>query len=185
MRLTVHETDIDGVAVACSAAMEDSRGSFARFLCVDEMAAVLQGRRIVQINRSINRHVGAIRGLHFQYSPHAEMKMVRCIKGRIWDVAVDLRADTRRRFAWHAEELTPENRKMMIIPEGCAHGFQVLEPDSEVLYFHTEVYVPEAEGGIRFDDEVVDIPWPLPATSVSDKDQSLPLLTAEFPGLQA
>lgn len=162
---------------------QDSRGAFARWYCERELAEIIGNRQIVQINHSRTVAMGAVRGLHFQKPPHAEMKLVRCIKGRVWDVAVDLRQGSPTYLKWHAEELSPENARMMVIPEGFAHGFQVLEPESELLYLHTAFYAPEFEGGVRLDDPALDISWPLPFADVSERDQSHPLIDQDFVGL--
>ena len=145
--------------------------------------SVLDGRSIVQINHSKTTKKGSIRGLHFQKPPHGEMKLILCIKGRVWDVALDLRAGSRTFLQWHTEELSAENGRMLIIPEYCAHGFQVLEPESELLYLHTEFYEPSSEGGIRHDDPLVAVQWPLPVADLSERDTAHPLLTTTFKGL--
>lgn len=163
----------------------DPRGAFTRIYCERELAPVLGSRRIVQINHSQTAKVGAVRGMHYQNPPYAEMKLVRCLRGRVWDVAVDLRKNSSSFLKWHAEELTPENAYMLIIPEGCAHGFQVLEGESELLYLHTAFYAPEAEDGVRHDDPRVDIRWPLTVTDLSPRDAHHPLLTADFHGIPA
>jgi dTDP-4-dehydrorhamnose 3,5-epimerase len=111
------------------------------------------------------------------------MKFVRCLRGRVWDVAVDLRAGSPTFLQWHAVELDPGTARMLVIPEGCAHGFQALEADSELLYLHTAAYAPEAEGGIRYDDPRLDIAWPKPASDLSERDRRHPLLTHDFAGL--
>lgn len=161
----------------------DLRGAFARFYCEEEVADLVGARRIVQINHSRTASVGAVRGLHFQYPPYAEMKLVRCLKGRVWDVAVDLRLKSPTFLRWHAEELTPTNTRMMVIPEGFAHGFQVLEADSELLYLHTAFYNPAAEGGLRHDDLKLGITWPLAVADVSPRDASHPYLETDFQGI--
>lgn len=176
-------TPLPGVMVVTSSPHIDSRGSFARLFCERELAGVLGERRIVQINHSRTSTVGAIRGMHFQRLPDAEMKLVRCLKGRVWDVAVDLRADSPTFLKWHAAELAPENARMLVIPEGCAHGFQVLEPESELLYLHTACYTPEAEGGVRHDDPRLGIAWPLPVTDISPRDMGHPLVGPDFSGV--
>jgi dTDP-4-dehydrorhamnose 3,5-epimerase len=181
MKLT--PTPLPGVMVVTSAPHADPRGSFARLFCDRELAGVLGERPIVQINHSRTAAVGAIRGMHFQRAPHAEMKLVRCLRGRVWDVAVDLRAASPTFLQWHAEELTPDNQRMLVIPEGCAHGFQVLAPDSELLYLHTACYMPDAEGGVRHDDPALAIRWPLPITDLSPRDRSHPLIDAAYPGV--
>jgi dTDP-4-dehydrorhamnose 3,5-epimerase len=116
--------------------------------CEQELSSVLGGRKIVQINHSCTAVAGVVRGLHFQNAPHAEMKLVRCLKGKVWDVAVDLRPQSRSYKRWYAQEISPQNAHMMVIPEGFAHGFQVLEAGSELLYLHTAFYKPESEGGV-------------------------------------
>ncbi|MDP3229864.1 MAG: dTDP-4-dehydrorhamnose 3,5-epimerase family protein [Acidovorax sp.] len=176
-------TLIAGVFVAETKAFEDKRGAFSRLFCESELAEAIGGRRIEQINHSRTATVGAIRGLHFQQAPHAEMKMVRCLKGRVWDVALDLRKDSPTFLKWHAQELSAANALMLVIPEGCAHGFQVLEPDSELLYLHTASYTPSAEGGVRFDDTALNLPWPLPAADVSERDRKHPLIHNNFQGI--
>lgn len=162
----------------------DKRGAFARIFCHRDLKFAIGNREIVQANFSITESCGGVRGMHFQYPPHSEMKLVRCIKGRVWDVAVDLRAGSSTFLQWHAEELTPENARMMIIPEGCAHGFQVLEAYSELLYLHTYYYTPEAEGGLAHDDPCVKISWPLSVTDLSARDSSYPLLPSNFSGIK-
>jgi dTDP-4-dehydrorhamnose 3,5-epimerase len=128
------------------------------------------------VNLSRTEEVGTIRGLHLQAPPHSEAKLVRCLRGRVWDVAVDLRPGSATRGRWHAVELSPDRGNALLIPEGCAHGFQVLEAGSELLYLHSGAWVPEAETGVRFDDPQLAIPWPLPPLGLSGRDQALPLL---------
>jgi dTDP-4-dehydrorhamnose 3,5-epimerase len=169
--------------VVGTAAYTDDRGALARLFCQEALKEVVGSRPIVQINHSRTHTVGAVRGLHFQRAPHAEMKLVRCLKGRVWDVAVDLRAGSPTFMRWHAEELSALNARMLVIPEGCAHGFQVLEADSELLYLHTAFYEPSAEGGIRHNDPKVAILWPLPVADISDRDGHHPLIEADFSGL--
>jgi dTDP-4-dehydrorhamnose 3,5-epimerase len=154
-----------------------------RLFCEQELAELIKPRRIVQINHSRTSAIGALRGLHFQYPPHAEVKLVRCLKGRVWDVAVDLRRHSPTFLQWHAEELTSTNAYMMVIPEGFAHGFQALEPDSELLYLHTAFYEPKAEGSLRYDDPCLNIPWPLPPIDLSARDRSHPFLEPSFKGI--
>lgn len=161
----------------------DHRGAFARLFCSNALGGIVGSRQIVQINHSRTQTVGAVRGLHYQRPPHAEMKLVRCLKGRVWDVAVDLRAGSPTLLQWHAEELTPNNARMLVITEGCAHGFQALEADSELLYLHTAFYAPEAELGVCFDDPRLGIAWPLPVTELSDRDRHHPSLPAGFSGI--
>jgi len=177
-------TFISGVAVVETEMLVDQRGAFSRFFCETELDPVLAGREIVQINYSISHVPGTVRGMHYQSVPFAEMKLVRCLKGKVWDVALDIRAGSPTFLQWHAEELTPENAKMLIIPEGCAHGFQTLEPDTELLYLHTAFYQPEFERGINYNDPKINILWPVAVSEVSQRDNSHPALTEEFPGIE-
>jgi dTDP-4-dehydrorhamnose 3,5-epimerase len=181
----IAQTALPGVVVVETTPFADHRGAFARLYCERELAPVIDGRRIAQINHSRTTTPGAVRGLHFQYPPHAEMKLARCIRGRVWDVAVDLRAGSRTFLHWHGEELTPDNARMLVIPEGCAHGFQVLEPDSELLYLCTAFYAPEAEGGIYCNDPRLGIAWPLPVVGLSQRDSSFPPIAQDFSGIAA
>lgn len=181
--MTIEPTSISGVVVVETTASQDSRGAFRRLYCEQALAPVIGDRRIVQINHSRTTAVGAIRGMHYQNAPSAEMKLVRCLRGRVWDVALDLRVGSPTFLQWHAEELTPDRARMLVIPEGCAHGFQVLEPDSELLYLHTAFYAPGSEGGVRWDDPAIGIAWPLPVTDLSARDASHPLLERTFSGI--
>lgn len=181
--MNIRPTRLSGVVVVDSTPSVDQRGAFVRCYCERELEDLISPRRVVQINHSCTRRIGAVRGLHYQRHPHAEMKMVRCLGGRVWDVTVDLRAGSPTFLQWHAEELSLENARMLVIPEGCAHGFQVLEEDSALLYLHTEFYAPEAEGGVRHDDPRIAIAWPLPCTDISDRDRNHQLLDRHFNGI--
>jgi dTDP-4-dehydrorhamnose 3,5-epimerase len=183
--MNVSPTSIAGVLRVDTVPHADSRGAFARLYCERNLADVIGPRRIVQINHSRTATVGAIRGMHYQHPPHAEMKLVRCLRGRVWDVAVDLRAGSPTFLRWHAEELTPHNARMLVIPEGCAHGFQVLEADSELLYLHTAFYAPQAEGGVRHDDPRLGITWPLPVAELSPRDAGHPKIEPDYRGIPA
>ncbi len=182
--MKIHATEIAGVMVVETEPFADHRGSFTRLFCERELASILGHRHIVQINQSRTLAAGAIRGLHYQHPPHTEMKLVRCLKGRVWDVAVDLRYGSPTFLQWHAEELTPDNQRLLVVPEGCAHGFQVLEQESELLYLHTNHFEPSAEGGARYDEPRIAITWPLPVTDLSARDLGQPLLTRDFVGIQ-
>ena len=181
--MQIHLSPVSGVVRVDTTRIGDHRGVFTRCFCEDELASVLAGRRIRQVNLSRTMATGAIRGLHFQYPPHAEMKLIRCVRGRVWDVAVDLRENSPTFLQWHAEELSETNMRMMVVPEGCAHGFQVLEPASELLYLHTAMYNKASEGAVRYDDSRLAIPWPLPVTDVSQRDQNHPPLSPSLSGV--
>lgn len=181
--MNIRATDIAGAVVAEGRPYTDHRGAFSRLFCELELAEVIGQRHMVQVNHSRSSVIGAVRGMHFQHPPHAEMKLVRCIRGRVWDVVVDLRAGSPTFLRWHAEELSPESSRMLIIPEGCAHGFQVLEADSELLYLHSAFYNLASEGALRYDDPRLAINWPLPVTDLSERDKEHALLNNEFAGL--
>lgn len=161
----------------------DSRGGFARLFCEQELADILGSRHIVQANYSLNEHLGSIRGMHFQHFPHAEMKLVACVRGAVWDVAVDLRLNSPTYLRWHGLQLSADSQAMVVIPEGFAHGFQVLSPGSELIYFHTAAYVPSSEAGLRFDDPALGIRWPMTIGEVSERDRNLPLIDKSFTGV--
>ena len=181
--MNFHKTHIDGVFVAETNPFIDERGSFARLFCDNDLKEVLYNRQIVQINHSKTKTIGAIRGLHYQKPPYAEMKLIRCLKGRVFDVAVDLRYNSKKFLQYYAIELTPENGKMIIIPEGFAHGFQVLEENSELLYLHTAFYNKDYEAGLRYNDPKINIKWQLEPKDVSTRDCSHPLLNDDFKGI--
>jgi dTDP-4-dehydrorhamnose 3,5-epimerase len=181
--MKIHPTPMADLVVAESQAFKDERGAFARFFCEQELSSVIGQRKIVQINHSCTQAVGAVRGFHFQHTPHAEMKLIRCLKGKVWDVAVDLRPQSPSYKRWYAKELSPQNAHMMVIPEGFAHGFQVLEAGSELLYLHTAFYKPESEGGVRHDDPALGITWPLPVSDISVRDSSHAYIDSGFRGI--
>lgn len=176
-------TPIDGLVVVEASPFADHRGAFCRLFCERELESVIGDRHFVQVNHSRTNAVGAVRGMHYQKAPHAEMKIVRCLRGRVWDVAVDLRAGSPTFLKWFAVELSPQSGRALVIPEGFAHGFQVLEEASELLYLHTAFYEPSAEGGVRYDDPLVGIDWPLVPVDMSQRDNSHPKLDLNFHGL--
>jgi dTDP-4-dehydrorhamnose 3,5-epimerase len=171
-------TPIAGVLELGGQPFSDHRGAFLNAFRTQELAFTQAwgDRPIAQVNLSRSEAVGTVRGLHLQAPPHSEAKLVRCLRGRVWDVAVDLRPGSATYRRWHAVELSPAAANALLIPEGCAHGFQVLEPGSELLYLHSGAWVPEAETGVRFDDPHLAIQWPLPADGLSERDLGLPLL---------
>lgn len=181
--LQIADTPIADLHVIEGRILGDSRGTFARLFCEEALAPILNDRRIVQINRSITHAVGALRGMHFQHPPHAEMKFVRCLRGRVFDVAVDLRKGSRTFLSWHGIELSADASRMYAIPEGFAHGFQVLEEDSELLYLHTSAYAADAQGSVAYNDPRLAIAWPRAVTELSERDKSHPMLADHFQGL--
>ncbi len=181
--MNIIETSIDGLIVVSTVSKEDNRGSFTRLFCGHELNAIMKNHHIVQINHSKSSSIGTVRGMHFQYPPYAEIKLIRCLKGRVWDVGVDLRAGSKSFLKWYGEELSEKNSKMMVIPEGFAHGFQVLESHSELLYLHTSEYKPEFEGGLSPLDPTLGIKWPLPINEMSIRDSLQSIINQEFKGI--
>jgi dTDP-4-dehydrorhamnose 3,5-epimerase len=153
---------------------EDERGFFARIWCRQELAAQGLDTEIAQESLSFNRHRGTVRGLHFQRAPHEETKIVRCARGGIFDVIVDLRSQSPSYLRWQGFELTEENRKAIYAPKGFAHGFQTLADNTEIVYQISEFYAPNSAGGYRYDDAAFCIAWPLPVTVISERDLSWP-----------
>lgn len=176
-------TQIEGVLVLTSNRYADRRGHFSRIFCEKELNTILDGRRIVQINHSVTLQKGTVRGMHFQMSPSREMKFVICVRGAVYDVAVDLRKESGTLLGWHAQILSEHSGLAMVIPEGCAHGFQALEANTELLYFHTAAYDREAESGLRWDDPALNIEWPLIPSGISDRDLSFQSIGSDFKGI--
>ncbi|WP_454892411.1 dTDP-4-dehydrorhamnose 3,5-epimerase family protein [Agrobacterium vacciniicorymbosi] len=153
----------------------DDRGFFSRFFCVEEIPKFGTGR-ISQINHTMTQAKGVIRGMHFQHAPYDETKLVSCIKGVIFDVAVDLRPYSPTYLKWHGEILSEENLRSLLIPAGFAHGFQTLSANCELVYLHDKQHTPEAEGGVNPFDPKLNISWPLPLTQMSIRDSNFTLL---------
>jgi len=181
-RFDLLATPIADLRVLQRTLLGDSRGYLERMFCAEELKPLLAGRRIVQINHTLTAARGTVRGLHFRYPPHAETKSVSCLRGEVFDVAVDLRRDSPSFLLWHGEILSAENHRTLFIPEGFAHGFQTLTDDCEMLYFHTATYRADAEGGLHALDPLLAIKWPLEVVMMSDRDRSQPL-ASEFMGL--
>ncbi len=178
-----HETTLPGAYVIELEKKGDDRGFFARFYCTKEFASHGLESNFVQVNNSLSAHKGTLRGIHYQLAPMAEAKLVRCIRGALWDVIVDLREDSHTFGNWYSEELTAENRLMMYVPKGFGHAFMTLEDNTEALYMVSEFYSPENERGIRWNDKRFNIQWPIQPVIISDKDKAhpdfAPLQTAE------
>lgn len=170
------ETTLPGVFLVDLQPSVDDRGFFARGWCQNEFANHGLTANISQVNISQNHQAGTIRGLHLQMAPHAEAKLVRCSKGRIFDVAIDMRPSSPTYLHWVGHELSDRNRSALFIPEGFAHGYQTLTDDTEVFYLISESYAPGAEAGFRYDDPRIGIKWPMKVKSISDKDANWPFL---------
>jgi dTDP-4-dehydrorhamnose 3,5-epimerase len=168
------ETEIPGVLVVEAEPRADNRGAFARLQCPDEFAAAGRPFAPAQTSLSRNPRAGTLRGLHYQPGPHAETKLVRCVRGRIFDVAVDLRAGSPTHRRWAGVELSAENLRGLFIPEGVAHGFLTLEPDSDVLYQIAPKYEPGHEAGVRWDDPAFGVAWPEAPALISPRDATYP-----------
>ena len=171
------ETGLDDAWLIDIEPREDERGFFARTWCRLELAAHRLDTEIAQESVSYNRHRGTVRGLHFQRPPHEETKIVRCTRGAIFDVIVDLRPRSSTYLRWQGFELTAENRRALYIPKGFAHGFQTLTDDAEITYQISAFYAPEAAGGYRYDDTAFVIAWPLPVAVISERDLAWPGFT--------
>ena len=168
------ELALPGVFLIQPELHSDVRGWFARTWCEEEFAAQGLNPRLVQCNVSFNRRQGTLRGMHFQAAPHTEAKLIRCTQGAIWDVALDLRPASPTFLQHIGVELTAANRHALYIPEGCAHGFQTLIDDTEVLYQMSAAYAPEAARGVRFDDPAFDIEWPVADPIMLERDRTYP-----------
>lgn len=176
-------TPLSGLVLVQRKAIEDDRGFLSRFYCAEEYRAAGLNKTVAQINHTLTRKKGAVRGLHFQYPPHAETKLVSCLRGEILDVAVDLRPTSPTFLHWHGEVLSSTNRKSLLIPEGFAHGFQTLTEDCELIYLHTEFYRPEAEGALNVSDPRLAIAWPLPIVDLSARDRNHSFIDENFQGV--
>lgn len=183
-QLEILATRLAGLKIIQRPCIEDSRGYFSRFFCAEELREARFPGAIAQINQTLTRHRGAVRGMHFQYPPHAETKMVSCLQGRVFDVVVDLRRASPTFLCWHGEVLSAKNRKSLLIPEGFAHGFQTLSDDCELLYLHSAPYAPVAEGALNARDPRLSIAWPLPIGEMSERDRQHPNLEFDFPGIE-
>jgi dTDP-4-dehydrorhamnose 3,5-epimerase len=168
------ETGLAGVRLIELEPARDERGFFARTFCTREFAAQGLETGFPQHSVSYTARAGSVRGMHFQRAPHEEVKLLRCVKGAIHDVLIDLRPASPTYRRWEAYELTAQNRRQLYVPAGLAHGFQTLEPDTEVVYLISAFYAPEAAAGLRYDDPAFSIPWPLPIADVSAKDRAWP-----------
>lgn len=183
-RFRIHSTPLQGVTLLERKPRTDNRGFFERVFCADDLREAGFHKPIAQINRSFTRQLGTVRGLHFQYPPHAETKVVSCLQGEMFDVAVDLRSGSPTFLCWHGEVLSRDNHRTLIIPEGFGHGFQTLSEDCEVLYLVTAAYAQQAEDGINPQDETLAIAWPAEISEISERDAKMPRITKDYKGLR-
>lgn len=174
--MRINKGKIDGIIIIELEPRSDERGFFVRNFCKNELEAFGISYPIAQINRSLTKTKGIIRGMHFQKSPKAEDKIVQCLRGAIYDVAIDLRPNSPTYGRWEAQELTEDNKKMFLVPKGFAHGFQAIADNCEIQYFVSEFYSPECESGVRWNDPKFNINWPIENPILSDKDKNWPLL---------
>ena len=176
-------TPLDGLTVVQRNPIEDNRGFFARFWCANEFLTAGWNKPIAQINHTLTCRRGTVRGMHFQYPPHAEMKLVTCLRGEIFDVAVDLCKNSPTFLKWHGEVLSANNQRSLFIPEGFAHGFQTLTDDCELLYLHSASHAPAAEGALNPTDLRLAIAWPLVIAELSDRDGTHVMLGPDYEGI--
>jgi dTDP-4-dehydrorhamnose 3,5-epimerase len=177
------ETTLAGAYVIDLEKIEDERGFFTRSWCEREFSAHGLDSKLVQCNVSFNKKRGTLRGLHYQAAPHEETKLVRCTRGSLFDVIVDLRKDSPTFLKWCGVELTAANYRMLYVPKRFAHGFQTLEEDTEIFYQMSDFFHQEAAGGIRWDDPSLSVAWPTADRTISKKDQAYADLEKQFVGL--
>ena len=182
-RFEFSPTAIAGLTLVQRQSLEDSRGFLSRLYCAEEFKAADLHKPIAQMNHTLTRRKGAVRGMHFQLPPHAETKLISCLRGEVFDVAVDLRKTSPTFLKWHGEVLSATNQRSLLIPEGFAHGFQALTGDCELVYLHTAAYQPAAEGALNAQDPLLAIRWPAAITELSQRDASHPMLTSDFVGM--
>jgi dTDP-4-dehydrorhamnose 3,5-epimerase len=182
-RLTVHDLPLRGLFLIERAPIGDHRGYLERLFCADVLGQCGLNTSVAQINRTLTHRAGTVRGLHFQYPPDAEVKTISCIRGKVFDVAVDLRADSPTFLRWHGEILSAENHKALYVQVGFAHGFQTLENDCEMLYLHSATYNAAAEGGVWPLEPRISIDWPHDVVEMSPRDRGHRPLAEDFLGL--
>jgi len=183
-RFDIIETSLQGLKIIQRKPLGDSRGYLERLFCQNDFAELLKRKTIAQTNHTLTGNIGTIRGMHFQQPPYAEVKFVHCLKGEVYDVAVDIRTDSPTFLSCHAEILSAANHKTLLVPEGFAHGFQTLSEDCEMLYFHTSHYNSNAEAALNALDPKLSIQWPLPVTEQSTRDKEHPMIKSDFQGVQ-
>lgn len=181
--LDIVTTSLAGLQLVQRKRLEDARGYFSRLFCAEELAEAGFRLPVAQINQTLTRRQGAVRGLHFQHPPHAEDKFVSCLRGEIFDVAVDLRRDSPTFLRWHAEVLSASNQRSLLIPQGFAHGFQALSENCELLYLHSRPYAAQSEGALHVADPMLAIEWPLPVAELSARDAAHRYIDDTFRGI--
>ena len=177
------QLDIKGVYAIELEPRGDNRGAFARTYCREEFRKIGHDKEFVQFNHSWNTKKGTVRGLHYQTPPFKEIKLIRCVRGAVYDVLVDIREGSSTFLQHVAIELSEHNLTMLYVPEGLAHGFQSLTDDAQLLYHHTEYFKPGFEGGLHYQDPRLGIPWPLKTSEISDRDQKHPFINESFKGI--
>lgn len=183
-RLSVEQTPLAGLLLITRKVVSDHRGYLERVFCTTELGPFLDGRQIVQINHTLTTNAGAARGMHFQRAPYHETKIVSCLRGEVFDVAVDLRKGSATFGNWYGAVLSAENHRSLYIPEGFAHGFQTLCNNCEMLYFHTAPYSADAEDAVNMLDPAFGIEWPMTITERSARDEGHPFITSAFESLK-
>jgi dTDP-4-dehydrorhamnose 3,5-epimerase len=183
-RFAAQDTPLAGLKLLTRQQLGDARGFLSRLFCADELQALGWTWPLAQINHTHTRQRGTVRGMHYQLPPHAEAKLVTCLRGEVWDVAVDLRQGSPTFLRWHAERLSADNARTLFIPQGFAHGFQALSDDVDMLYCHSAAYAAGFEAGLNPQDPRLAIDWPLPVQGLSARDAGHALLTVEFEGVR-
>lgn len=184
-RFKVTDLPLSGLKLIQRQRLGDSRGHLSRLFCAEELAAAGWVKQIAQINHTYTAKCGTVRGMHYQCPPHAEMKLVTCLRGEVWDIAVDIRAGSTTFLHWHAERLSADKGCALLIPEGFAHGFQSITDAAELIYCHSTAHDAVAEAGLNPQDTRLAIDWPLPVTDLSERDRRHPLLADSFLGIDA
>lgn len=175
-KLKFYNTNIDGLYTIEINMFKDIRGDFGRLFCAEEFKEIGLEKNIVNVNYSKTIHKGDVRGMHYQKSPYEEVKIVKCIRGSIYDVAIDMRESSPTYLQHFSITLSEDNNKMLYIPEGFAHGFQALSDNAEIIYFNTQFYNPQSEGGVNAKDQKINIQWPLQINEQSQKDKDIKFL---------
>lgn len=181
--MTFRETPLKGAFTIELKPFTDDRGWFARTFCKDEFQAIGHEQEFVQFNHSSTLKKGSIRGMHYQLPPFSEIKLIRCIRGRVYDVIIDIRENSPTFLRCFPVELSEDNMLSLYIPQGFAHGFQTMEDNTQLLYHHTAFYTPGHEAGLRYNDPALGINWPLPVTVITEKDLNHSLLNNSFKGI--